>query len=99
MPPLQTMRRCVGKYSRAKIAAVSPAWSVIAIGWEAHKTPAYIVPERTVIWVPHPTGAFGAFVQLWADGDLAPPTRVKLTAAHESTEPQTVWLGAITHGA
>jgi hypothetical protein len=58
LPPLGTLRTCAGRFLREELALI-PDWPLVALGREAFKALAYLYPTRTVIGVPHPTGAYG----------------------------------------
>jgi hypothetical protein len=65
LPPLQTFRTCTQAYLQKELHAVPNNWPLIAVGWESYKALAYIFASRTVIGVPHPTGSYGQFPQLF----------------------------------
>ena len=58
-PPLKALRACTGRFLTYELTVVPPEWPLIGIGKEAYQALAYRYPERTVIGVPHPTGAYG----------------------------------------
>ena len=92
--PLQTLRTCSGRFLRAELSALPPAWPLFGVGTEAFKALAYLEPTRTVIGVPHPTGARGWFAALYQDGGLKPEVVEAAHTALASPLPTTVWLSA-----
>lgn len=51
-----------------------------------------------MIGIPHPTGAYGAFAQLFANGAMKEEVHARAVEAIQS-EPKAVWLGRIKIGA
>lgn len=98
-PPLQTLRHCTTKYLRQELAASPPEWIVLGIGWEAFRALAYLVPERGVIGIPHPTGGFRDFRKLLNDGALLEDLKKRALQAMRLSEPAAVWLGGGKEGA
>jgi len=102
IPPLPTLRRCVHLYLVQEIAAVPPAWPVVAIGKEPYKLAALMFPSRTVIGIPHPTGSYGLFPALFdSAGGLTQHAHRLVTDALASDMPAAVWLvdGTASKGA
>jgi len=58
-PPLKALRMCTGQFLTRELEVIPPKWPLIGIGMEAYKALAYCYPAKTVIGVPHPTGAYG----------------------------------------
>ncbi|MBU2574080.1 MAG: hypothetical protein KKH28_08405 [Elusimicrobia bacterium] len=58
-PPLKALRACTGRFLTEELKAIPLEWPLFGIGCEAYKALAYLYPARTVIGVPHPTGAYG----------------------------------------
>jgi len=56
--PLQTFRTCVSEFLRQEIALVPQDWLILAAGRESYTATSYLFPDRTVVGVPHPTGAW-----------------------------------------
>jgi hypothetical protein len=54
VPPLQTLRRCAGRFLFRELQVAPADWPIVALGWEAYRALAYLVPKRAVIGVPHP---------------------------------------------
>ncbi len=99
LPPLQTLRHCTQRFLRHELAAIPSDWVVLGIGWEAYRALAYLVPERVIIGIPHPTGASPNFRRMFEDNG---PHRALLDTVHvrartvldaSSSEPGTAWLG------
>ena len=92
--PLQTLRRCSGRFLYKEIRLLPKAWPILAVGIEAYKALAYMVPERTVIGVPHPTGSRGQFFRLFNGDLLWPDISAAAHTALLSAEPVVLWLQA-----
>jgi hypothetical protein len=98
LPPLQTLRHCTRRFLMRELAATSP-WAVLGIGWEAYRALAYLVPERAVIGIPHPTGGFRDFRKMLASGHLLEEIKSRAARHLNSPEPGAVWLGSEKSGA
>jgi hypothetical protein len=70
LPPLQTLRHCTRRFLSRELTAMPADWAVLALGREAYRALAYLVPERTVIGIPHPTGGFRDFRKMLEHGQL-----------------------------
>jgi hypothetical protein len=92
-PPLQTLRHCSRVFLRRELDAILPHWPVLGIGLDAYRAAAFMVPERTVIGFPHPTGAYGRFGALFDGSVLTSDVANRAMAALTSAEPTSVWLG------
>lgn len=94
LPPLQTLRHCTRQFLTRELAATPTAWAVLGIGWEAYRALAYLVPQRSVIGIPHPTGGFRDFRKMFANGHLREELKDRATRHLNSSEPSAVWLGS-----
>lgn len=94
LPPLQTLRHCSRRFLRRELSAIPDDWVILGIGWEAYRALAYLVPERAVIGIPHPTGGFRDFRKLFADGILRDGIMCRAFEVLTATEAGAVWLGA-----
>ena len=56
--PIEMRRTCGTTYLTKELAAC-PQWPIVAVGQQSFEAVSYLVPERAVIGVPHPTGAWG----------------------------------------
>lgn len=56
--PLQTFRTCVGEFLREEVSLTPQDWLILAAGRESYKAMSYLFSDRTVVGVPHPTGAW-----------------------------------------
>jgi len=63
-PPMQTFRTCVRNFLRNELE-LFPAAPLIAVGNQSFQALCYLFPDRFVIGVPHPTGSYGNFSQLF----------------------------------
>jgi hypothetical protein len=93
LPPLQTLRHCTRRFLRRELDVTPQSWPVLGIGWEAYRALAYLVPERAVIGIPHPTGAYGAFAQLSENRALRDEIRSRAEIVLRGDEPGAIWLG------
>ena len=99
LPPLQTLRHCTRRFLVRELQECPPDWVVLGIGWEAYRALAYLVPEHTVIGIPHPTGGYRDFRKMWDTGRFRSEIKSRAIAALDLREPTAVWLGAEKNGA
>lgn len=95
-PSLQTMRQCARRFLFRELEAVPPDWPLLGVGKDAYVAVAYLVADRTVIGIPHPTGSWGRFAKLMADGGVREGVREQVEAVIATEEPKAVWLGSGT---
>jgi hypothetical protein len=93
LPPVQSMRHCAGRFLRRELELIPRDWPVLGIGWSAFFALAYLVPERTVIGIPHPTGGYRDFRKMVEDGELRKGLEARAAGALSAAEPGAVWLG------
>lgn len=98
-PPLQTLRHCASRFLIPEIAETPSDWAVLAIGWEAYRALAYLVPKRSVIGIPHPTGGYRDFRKMMEKGQLRKEIKDRALGALRSPELGAVWLGSKKSGA
>lgn len=99
LPPIQTMRHCAGRFLLRELAETPSDWPVIALGRDAFMALAYLVPQRAVIGIPHPTGGGGLdFRKMWANTDLRQDLKDRAASALASSERRAVWLGSSKQG-
>ena len=89
-PSLQTFRTCTRLYLKRELV-IPNEWFLIAVGKKAYKVLAYLCPERTVVGVPHPTGAHGNFDELF-EGNSAKNGALKPKCKYGIKRGQAVWL-------
>jgi hypothetical protein len=82
-----------------ELTATPATWAVLGIGWEAYRALAYLVPERAVIGIPHPTGGFRDFRKMLVSGHLLEEIKDRAARHLNSPEPGAVWLGSEKSGA
>jgi hypothetical protein len=99
LPPLQTLRHCARRFLFREITATPYDWGVLGIGWEAYRALAYLVPDRAVIGIPHPTGGYRDFRKILQKGQLRKEVKDRALRALRSPEPGAVWLGSEKSGA
>jgi len=99
LPPIQTLRHCTRRFLKRELDASPPEWIVLGIGWEAFRAVAYLVPERCVIGIPHPTGGYRDFRKLLNNGSLLEDLKSHALCAMRSNDPAAVWLGGGKEGA
>lgn len=91
LPPLETLRTCSGRFLQKELAMI-PRWPLVGLGREAFKALAYLYPNRTVIGVPHPTGAYGnKFTALYRGRELQ-NNRRKVRNALTGLPGRLLWL-------
>lgn len=99
LPPVQTMRHCAGRFLRRELEVTPRDWPILGIGWDAFFALAYLVPERAVIGIPHPTGGFRDFPKMLHNGQLCTELEARAAGALSATRTEAVWLGRGKHGA
>ena len=99
LPPLQTLRHCTRRFLARELHESPSDWVILGIGWEAYRALAYLVPERTVIGIPHPTGGYRDFRKMLDATILRAEIKTRALAALRSREPNAIWLGAGKNGA
>jgi hypothetical protein len=92
LPPLQTFRVCTRSFLNEELAAIPNDWPLIGIGREAYKALAYLYPNRTVIGVPHPTGSFGNFNELFEDNKVREGKLKDVCRVSIEKSGQAIWL-------
>jgi hypothetical protein len=96
--PLDTLRHCMKRFLlRELVPELIPIdWPIIGIGKQAFDVLCYIAPERTVIGVPHPTGAWGNSFnnKLFPSGSMNEKFRKLIVKAISSGDPSAIWLGS-----
>jgi len=97
LPPLQTLRHCTRRFLRRELAALPADWVALGIGREAYRALAYLLPERSVIGIPHPTGGYRDFRKMIEGGRLRDEVVRRAGDVLRSVEPSTAWLGATTN--
>lgn len=99
LPPLQTLRHCTRRFLVRELRESPVNWAVLGIGWEAYRALAYLVPERAVIGIPHPTGGYRDFRKMLDKGQLRKEIKDRALRCLRSPEPGAVWLGSEKSGA
>jgi len=93
LPPMATLRKCSGRFLSKELALIPVQWPLIALGTEAFKALAYMYPDRTVIGVPHPTGAYGdKFSAHLPDGRLHDESNNAVQKSLSRPTGQLLWL-------
>jgi hypothetical protein len=97
--PLETWRHCAHSFLRRELRAVPLDWLVLALGKDSWVATAYLAAPRTVIGMPHPTGAHSRhdfaslFVDEKPDGLLRDEIKARVLAALGAAKPAVVWIG------
>ncbi len=99
LPPLQTLRHCARRFLTRELAATPSDWAILGIGWEAYRAVAYLVPDRTVIGIPHPTGGYRDFRKMLDKGQLRKEIKDRASRGLCRPDPGAVWLGSEKSGA
>ena len=97
-PPLQTLRHCGRRFLQRELSLLPSDWPLFALGLDAYRALAYMVPTRAVIGVPHPTGAYGPFAALWNGGAIVVDVQARIAQACDVRDPYAVWLGKVRAG-
>lgn len=77
----QTFRTCSALFLTKEIDSCPADWPIIAAGREAYRALLYLCPNRALIGIPHPTGAYAnnQFLQLFENGlNLKPTVRSRI---------------------
>ena len=92
--PIQTYRTCAHLYLKRELELIPKEWAVFAVGREAYNASAYLLADRSVIGVPHPTGSRGQFANICPGGNIAKSVKDTITEVLKSKTPMTTWLDA-----
>lgn len=93
-PSLRALRTCTGRFLTSELEAIPAAWPLFAIGREAYTALAYRYPEKTVIGVPHVTGARGdMFSRHLPTGRLHGTSKMQVQNALAKSSGELLWLG------
>ncbi|MDR3686927.1 MAG: hypothetical protein P4L93_08235 [Coriobacteriia bacterium] len=92
----QTLRRCRRQFLGSELDAVPADWPVVAAGRQAFEATAYLLPDRAVLGVPHPTGSYGGWPL--RDGSFPADLQEVADSWLASTEPLAVWLTSASSG-
>ncbi|MEW5784407.1 MAG: hypothetical protein AB1767_04890 [Bacillota bacterium] len=96
--PLQALRYCGARFLYRELDVIPADWVIIAVGREAYKALAYLMPARTILGCPHPTGSHGHFNNLFKGDTLVPEAREIVEVCLESKEPVAAWLTNVSSG-
>jgi hypothetical protein len=91
-PTLDTFRTCARKYLTWELSLLPDDWPLIAVGQGTYHALAYLALDRIVIGVPHPSGSYGHFSALFANGGLRPQIGEAVAALLTERRPRAVWL-------
>jgi hypothetical protein len=80
-PPIQTMRHCAGRFLHRELKVTPRNWVVLGVGRVAFSALAYLVPERGVIGIPHPTGGYRDFRKMLEGARLRQEQKDRVAAA------------------
>ncbi|MCL5733877.1 MAG: hypothetical protein M1334_04495 [Patescibacteria group bacterium] len=61
----QTVKEDINRHLRKEIEVVPEEWPIIGVGKVAYVILSYLYPERLVIGMPHPTGSYGHFAEIY----------------------------------
>lgn len=89
---VQTLRYCGGRFLHWELRVVPKSWPVVAVGREAFKALAYLLPDRTVLGCPHPTGSRGYFDRLFDNGALSQEVNELARECLAAPMPVAKWL-------
>lgn len=92
--PLNALRVCAGKFLIDELKAIPPEWPIIGISRETYKALAYLYPDRTIIGIPHPMGAWGKQFSRLLELDSESKEIVRRAL---SSRGELLWLGDIGH--
>lgn len=62
--PVQTLRICIDRFLKREIESLPKNFTIISLGNEAFQFCALRFPNRFVLGLPHPTGAWGTYSRL-----------------------------------
>ena len=89
---LKALRVCSGKFLTDELKAIPAEWPLFGVSNETYKALAYLFPDRTLIGVPHPTGAYGKQFSRLLELDLKLKDVVNRVL---SSHGESLWLGDI----
>jgi hypothetical protein len=90
--PFQTLRTCMGSFLQKELEAIPDTWPLVCAGSESYKAIAFRFLERTIIGIPHPTGAFGHFFRLFDENRLVEDVKARVAGARSGTTRKAIWL-------
>lgn len=95
--PIDTLRHCTSRFLLRELKQVPSNWPIIGIGKQAFDALCYIAPERTIIGIPHPTGAWGRSFdkKLFPSGSMNEECKKHAIDAIRSCDPKAIWLGSM----
>jgi hypothetical protein len=73
--PLETYRTCASVFLRREVEATPASWAIFAVGRDAYRAAAFMFSERSVVGLAHPTGSYGNWHAMFANGRLKPEVR------------------------
>jgi hypothetical protein len=79
-------------FLQRELGVIPDTWPIVAAGKESYKAVAYSFPRRTVIGVPHPTGAFGHFFALFDHDRLLSNVKARVSNEKVGEIRRAVWL-------
>ena len=88
----QTFRLCSSIFLKREIKLCPAGWPIVAVGRDAFTALSFLFPEKQVIGIPHPTGAYAAFYRMFENKVLKDSVKQRLNTffAHEPTG--ALWL-------
>ena len=93
LPPVLTIRRCVGRFLHRELEIAPPDWPILTLGRDAYSALIYLAPQRAVIGIPHPTGSRQDFPKMFTGKHLRKAIANRAAQALSSSEAGVVWLG------
>jgi hypothetical protein len=93
--PLNTLRTCAFRFLLHELRTLPLSWRIVAAGRDAFVALSYLAAERTVLGVPHPTGAYPTFRRLFDENWRLRDQIERLTKTQiDESVPSAVWLGS-----
>jgi hypothetical protein len=87
---IPTIRDSINRYLFQEVEVIPTSWPLIAVGKDVFPILAYRFPDRQIIGIPHPTGAYGQFPKLCTRGRIAPQAAKQLGEIIASGDPVAV---------
>jgi hypothetical protein len=95
-PPLKTLRDCTGRFLTQELEVIPLEWPLIGVGKEAYQSLAYRYPTKTVIGIPHPTGAYGdRFSRHLPEGRLHSESNAAVRRIISNPPGELLWIGDV----
>ena len=88
----ETFRACTKQYLQNEIKFIPKSWPLIAVGGETYRALAYLFIDRPIIGVPHPTGSYGHYRNMFSNRKLKKRFHISLNDIWDGSSGKAIWL-------